>query len=95
MSAQHIVLIVDIGRTMVKENRVVHAKEAVRELVLKKLMTSKRDKIGLVVFGSIETNNQLADIQDGGYRHVIVPQTLDSRMLYNNRTKEKKRKKRN
>ncbi|XP_022886195.1 ATP-dependent DNA helicase 2 subunit KU80 [Olea europaea var. sylvestris] len=64
-----LVLVLDVGPTM---HAVLPEVEKVCSmLVQKKMIFSKNDEVGLVVFGTKDTNNELTN-EVGGYEHVMV-----------------------
>lgn len=73
-----IVIILDVGESMSKldtgtaETSLDKAKTAVRLMVQQKLLFTKQDEIGLVLFNSNNTNNSLAEEDPGSYEHIEV-----------------------
>ena len=51
--------------------RIESAVKAVKMLVQQKLLFKPKDEIGLVLFGTDDTENDLHD-ENGGYEHVVA-----------------------
>lgn len=70
---EHLVLLLDVGPTM--HGILPDIEKICTMLVLKKLMYGKSDEVGVVMFGTEETKNDL-QIEVGGYLHVSVLQDI-------------------
>ncbi|MED6145216.1 ATP-dependent DNA helicase II subunit 2 [Stylosanthes scabra] len=69
-----LVLLLDVGPSM---HSVIPAIEKLCSmLVQKKLIYNKHDKVGVVLFGTKETYNELT-FEVGGYRHIVVLKNLE------------------
>nr|APB87921.1 ATP-dependent DNA helicase 2 subunit KU8 [Dendrobium officinale] len=68
-----LVLVVDVGPTM--HDILPDIEKLCTMLVQKKLMYSKNDEVGIVLFGTEETKNDLQK-EVGGYLHVVVLQDI-------------------
>ncbi|KAL0913845.1 hypothetical protein M5K25_017336 [Dendrobium thyrsiflorum] len=68
-----LVLVVDVGPTM--HDILPDIEKLFTMLVQKKLMYSKNDEVGIVLFGTEETKNDLQK-EVGGYLHVVVLQDI-------------------
>ncbi|KAJ6679493.1 KU AUTOANTIGEN DNA HELICASE [Salix purpurea] len=64
-----LVLLLDVGPTM--HNVLPEIKKVCSMLIQKKLIYGKFDEVGVVVFGTQETDNELTK-EVGGYEHVVV-----------------------
>uniref|UniRef100_A0A6N2MVM4 ATP-dependent DNA helicase 2 subunit KU80 n=1 Tax=Salix viminalis TaxID=40686 RepID=A0A6N2MVM4_SALVM len=64
-----LVLLLDVGPTM--HNALPEIKKVCSMLIQKKLIYGKFDEVGVVVFGTQETDNELTK-EVGGYEHVVV-----------------------
>ncbi|KAJ6320513.1 hypothetical protein OIU78_015831 [Salix suchowensis] len=64
-----LVLLLDVGPTM--HNALPEIKKVCSMLIQKKLIYGKFDEVGVVVFGTQETDNELKK-EVGGYEHVVV-----------------------
>ncbi|PKA47661.1 ATP-dependent DNA helicase 2 subunit KU80 [Apostasia shenzhenica] len=68
-----VVLIIDVGPTM--HGVLPEVEKVCTMLVLKKLIYGKTDEVGIVLFGTEETKNDLQK-EVGGYLHVLVLQDI-------------------
>ncbi|QHO54511.1 ATP-dependent DNA helicase 2 subunit [Arachis hypogaea] len=68
-----LVLLLDVGPSMHSVIPVIE--KLCSMLVQKKLIYSRHDKVGVVLFGTKETYNELT-LELGGYRHVVVLKNL-------------------
>lgn len=68
-----LVLVVDVGPTM--HAILPEIEKVCGMLIQKKLIFSKSDEVGVVLFGTEETKNELT-MEVGGYEHVMVLQPL-------------------
>ncbi|CAL5382799.1 unnamed protein product [Camellia sinensis] len=64
-----LVLLLDVGRFM--HNNLPEIEKVCSMLVQKKLIYSKNDEVGVVLFGTEDTDNELTN-EVGGYEHVVV-----------------------
>ncbi|XP_057501213.1 ATP-dependent DNA helicase 2 subunit KU80 isoform X1 [Actinidia eriantha] len=64
-----LVLVLDVGPSM--HNMLQEIEKVCSMLVQKKLIFSKNDEVGVVLFGTEDTNNELTK-EVGGYEHVVV-----------------------
>ncbi|GLU03848.1 hypothetical protein SLE2022_210230 [Rubroshorea leprosula] len=67
------VLLLDVGPLMLA--MLPEVEKLCSMLIQKKLIYSKNDEVGVVVFGTEETNNELTK-EVGGYDHVVVLQNI-------------------
>ncbi|KAF5744319.1 ATP-dependent DNA helicase 2 subunit KU80-like isoform X2 [Tripterygium wilfordii] len=63
------VLLLDVGPTM--HNFLPEVEKVCSMLIEKKLIYNKNDEVGVIVFGTEETKNELTE-EVGGYQHVVV-----------------------
>ncbi|QHO25243.1 ATP-dependent DNA helicase 2 subunit [Arachis hypogaea] len=68
-----LVLLLDVGQSMHSVIPVIE--KLCSMLVQKKLIYNRHDKVGVVLFGTKETCNELT-LEVGGYRHVVVLKNL-------------------
>ncbi|RYR71035.1 hypothetical protein Ahy_A02g005336 isoform J [Arachis hypogaea] len=68
-----LVLLLDVGPSMHSVIPVIE--KLCSMLVQKKLIYNRHDKVGVVLFGTKETYNELT-LELGGYRHVVVLKNL-------------------
>ncbi|KAK6918510.1 Ku70/Ku80 C-terminal arm [Dillenia turbinata] len=68
-----LVLLVDVGPSM--HNLLPEVEKICSMLIQKKLIFSKYDQVGIILFGTQETDNELTT-EVGGYEHVLVLQSL-------------------
>ncbi|OMJ72727.1 hypothetical protein SteCoe_28760 [Stentor coeruleus] len=75
-----VAVIIDVGKTMGKELdgkvKLETAIEATKLLLQQKLLLSKSHEVGIVLMGSEDTANELAE-NYGGYEHVSIIQEMD------------------
>ncbi|MED6160576.1 ATP-dependent DNA helicase II subunit 2 [Stylosanthes scabra] len=69
-----LVLLLDVGPSMYSVIPVIE--KLCSMLVQKKLIYNKHDKVGVVLFGTKETYNELT-FEVGGYRHIVVLKNLE------------------
>ncbi|XP_059651548.1 ATP-dependent DNA helicase 2 subunit KU80 [Cornus florida] len=68
-----LLLLLDVGPSM--HNILPEVEKLCSMLVQKKLVYSKYDEVGVILFGTEDTNNQLTK-EIGGYEHVVVLQNV-------------------
>ncbi|XP_022974163.1 ATP-dependent DNA helicase 2 subunit KU80 [Cucurbita maxima] len=68
-----LVLVLDVGPSM--HSVLPEVEKVCSMLVEKKLIYSKYDEVGIVLFGTKETKNELTE-EVGGYQHVVVLQNM-------------------
>ncbi|KAJ8748966.1 hypothetical protein K2173_013404 [Erythroxylum novogranatense] len=68
-----LVLLLDVGPSM--HETLPEVEKLCSMLIQKKLIYSKQDEVGIVVFGTKETENELTK-EVGGYEHVVVLQNI-------------------
>ncbi|EEF50392.1 ATP-dependent DNA helicase 2 subunit KU80 [Ricinus communis] len=68
-----LILLLDVGPSM--HNVLPEIERICSMLIQKKLIYSKSDEVGIVVFGTEETVNELT-VEVGGYEHVLVLQNM-------------------
>jgi ATP-dependent DNA helicase 2 subunit 2 len=73
-----VIVVLDVSKSMKQgePSRISSALKAVSMLVQQKLLYKPKDEIGLVLFGTDETDNALHD-ELGGYENVSVSRDLD------------------
>ncbi|PON67233.1 Ku70/Ku80, N-terminal alpha/beta [Parasponia andersonii] len=64
-----LVLLIDVGPSM--HNLVPEIEKVCSTLIQKKLIYSKSDEVGVILFGTEDTKNELTK-EVGGYEHVVV-----------------------
>ncbi|XWS32324.1 hypothetical protein CRYUN_Cryun23aG0149700 [Craigia yunnanensis] len=70
---EKLVLLLDVGPSM--HNVLPEVEKVCSMLVEKKLIYSKDDEVGVVLFGTEETNNELM-VEVGGYENIVVLQDI-------------------
>eukprot|EP00164_Ancoracysta_twista_P005692 GFYU01007816.1.p1 GENE.GFYU01007816.1~~GFYU01007816.1.p1 ORF type:complete len:757 (-),score=282.95 GFYU01007816.1:39-2186(-) len=77
MSKEAIMLVIDVGATMKKNpTELENAKTALSDIVSQQLLFSKRNEVGIVLFGTKNTDNPLAE-DLGGYENITVLKDLN------------------
>lgn len=75
------IFILDVGKSMKNtfgdETGIEICKKSLRSLLQQKLLFSKKDEVALILFGTKDTENELAEGNPGQYLHVSVRHPLE------------------